>query len=540
MRRFTIDDLRFTICVLGVLALFVMLLQTAGAQEPTPTGNVANGIVIYQQRCANCHGVTGQGDGQMAAQAISPPTPLADAEYQRSALPTVMFDTITMGRLQRGMPLFGEGSSNPLSEQERWDVIAAIYALGTNSAELTAQSIDPTLSDQLANTDWTASNRTVFENIADTQLSEDARWAAVNWGRMTFGFDYYLGAGAINGTVLNVTTSEPLTDGSVTLVAFEELQVVQTWEAELDAEGAFAFTIPDVPSDWVFRVATTYDSLPYNSDFIQLRADEMAQTQSVLVYDRTNSADFIALQELRVVTEISTDQVFFNEFYAYRNDGNAVYGGGTRLFVPESAENLLFLGITPQGEFFPLENINPAGDGYFYAEPITPGSGLEILVRYSLPYNDGATIEHAVESPPEIASLFVPEEISVAGTWQAIQNESIQGATFTRYESTINNVLSVSIDGNTRFAIDANGNRVVVRNEQQELLIGGIALAVTIAACAYLLNLWQNQAPNDPMPLLQEVAALDNAFANKTIKKKAYEKRRRQLLQQIRDVWSPE
>ena len=540
MRRFTIYDLRFTICVLGVLALFIVLLQTAGAQEPTPTGNVANGIVIYQQRCANCHGVTGQGDGQMAAQAISPPTPLADAEYQRSALPTVMFDTITTGRLQRGMPLFGEGSSNPLSEQERWDVIAAIYALGTNSAELTAQSIDPTLSDQLANTDWTASNRTVFESIADTQLSEDARWAAVNWGRMTFGFDYYLGAGAINGTVLNVTTSEPLTDGSVTLVAFEELQVVQTWEVELDAEGAFAFDIPDVPSDWVFRVATTYDSLPYNSDFIQLRANEMAQTQSVLVYDRTNSADFIALQELRVVTEISTDQVFFNEFYAYRNDGNAVYGGGTRLFVPESAENLLFLGITPQGEFFPLENINPAGDGYFYAEPITPGSGLEILVRYSLPYNDGATIEHAVESPPEIASLFVPEEISVAGTWQAIQNESIQGATFTRYESTINNVLSVSIDGNTRFAIDANGNRVVVRNEQQELLIGGIALAVTIAACAYLLNLWQNQAPNDPMPLLQEVAALDNAFANKTIKKKAYEKRRRQLLQQIRDVWSPE
>ena len=77
-----------------------------------------------------------------------------------------------------------------------------------------------------------------------------------------------------------------------------------------------------------------------------------------------------------------------------------------------------------------------------------------------------------------------------------------------------------------------------MRNEQQELLVGGVALAVTIAICAYFLNLWQNQAPNDPMPLLQEVAALDDAFAQKKVKKRVYEKRRRQLLQQIRDVWS--
>ena len=88
MKRFTIDDLRIagsrsmtiTICAALFLTLFIMALQTAGAQESAPTGDVANGIVIFQQRCANCHGITGLGDGQMAAQAVNPPTPLANPE----------------------------------------------------------------------------------------------------------------------------------------------------------------------------------------------------------------------------------------------------------------------------------------------------------------------------------------------------------------------------------------------------------------------------------------------------------------------------
>ncbi|MGB1253376.1 MAG: c-type cytochrome [Candidatus Promineifilaceae bacterium] len=541
MNRFNLYRLRLVFFAAVALFCFAALLQTAGAQETAPTGDVANGVVIFQQRCANCHGITGLGDGQIAAQAISPPTPLGDPEYQRSANPATMFETISIGRMQRGMPLFGEGSSNPLSEQERWDVIAAIYALGTNSAELSAsgQAVGTLFSEQFSTTDWAnSSNRMVFDALGDNGLSEEERWAAVNWGRMTFGANYYLGAGSIAGSVLNVSTSEPLASGPVTLVAFEELEPVQSWEATVDATGAFRFEIPNVPSDWIFRVTTTHDSLPYSSDFIQLRAGEMAQSQTVLVYDRTNSADLIALQELRVVAEVGAEQVFFNEFYAYRNDGTSVYAGGTQLFVPDSAENLRFIGITPNGEFFPINNINPAGDGYFYAEAITPGAGMELLVRYSLPYEGGATIEHPVALQPETTTLFVPEELNVAGEWQMVATELIQGESFTRYNNDIDQTLSVAIGGNTRFAVDGIGNRVVVRDEQQELLIGGVALAITIAACAYLLNLWQQQTPNDPAPLLHEVAALDNAYAAKQIKKKAYEKRRNQLLQQIRDVWA--
>ena len=539
MKRGMIYDLRFTIYAVLFLALFVMALQTVGAQETAPTGDVANGIVIFQQRCANCHGITGDGDGQMAAQAVNPPTPLANPEYQRSVDPAKMFETITIGRLQRGMPLFGEGSSNPLTEQERWDVIAAIYALGTNSAELNSisQTAGAVLAEPLSAVDWSiSSNRDVFDTLTNTEFNEDELWAAVNWGRLTYGAEYYLGDGVISGNVVNVTTGESLNSGAVTLVAFEELEVAQTWDAELSADGSYTFDVANVPADWIFRVTTSHDSLPYSSDFTQLNPRAMAQQQTVLVYDRTNSAEFVSLQELRVVAEVGPDQVFFNEFYAYRNDGASVYTGGTQLFVPESAENLRFFGITPNGEFFPLENINPAGDGYFYAEPIIPGSGMEILVRYSQPYEGGATIEHAVATQPEIATLFVPEELNVAGDWQLVETEQIQGESFARYGADVTDLLSVSFGGNTRFTIDAAGNRILVRNEQQELLIGGVALAITIAACAYLLNVWQS--PNDPTPLLQEVAALDEAYAAKKIKKKAYEKRRKQLMQQIRELWA--
>ena len=86
---------------------------------------------IFNERCANCHGPLGHGDGELAANLPAPPRNYTDPEFLRGAVPAALFQTITEGRLDAGMPPFGPTSSDPLSADERWNLTGMVYSLGT-------------------------------------------------------------------------------------------------------------------------------------------------------------------------------------------------------------------------------------------------------------------------------------------------------------------------------------------------------------------------------------------------------------------------
>jgi mono/diheme cytochrome c family protein len=134
------NRLILTIILIPVL-LILVVTGSALAQEltgPAVTPNSADGLAIFAERCANCHGPLGMGDGELAANLPAPPRNYTDLEFLRQAVPADLFNTITNGRIESGMPPFGPASSNPLSEESRWQAIAAVYSLGT-PAESVAQ-----------------------------------------------------------------------------------------------------------------------------------------------------------------------------------------------------------------------------------------------------------------------------------------------------------------------------------------------------------------------------------------------------------------
>jgi mono/diheme cytochrome c family protein len=120
--------------LLALFALFALVsVGTILAQEggsPTAPPNGAAGLATFGERCANCHGPLGMGDGELAANLPSPPPSFADPNFIRQAVPADLFDTITNGRIEMNMPPFGPSSSNALDEESRWQAVAAIYNLG--------------------------------------------------------------------------------------------------------------------------------------------------------------------------------------------------------------------------------------------------------------------------------------------------------------------------------------------------------------------------------------------------------------------------
>jgi putative copper resistance protein D len=132
--------------VVGALGLGLALPPLAIDAYPTtyvrPTTpyqavSIATGGRLFQDNCAVCHGPTGTGDGPAARSLPRPPADL-QAAHTVSHTAGDLFWWITGGIPRAGMPGFGDR----LSEEERWDVVNFLRALGSARG---ARSLAPSL-----------------------------------------------------------------------------------------------------------------------------------------------------------------------------------------------------------------------------------------------------------------------------------------------------------------------------------------------------------------------------------------------------------
>ena len=104
-----------------------------GLTNPVTTDNesLARGIEIYTERCVTCHGDYGNGDGP--AGAGLDPAPAAISHTSQMLSDAYLFWRITEGGAEfgTGMLPFGE----ILTENERWDVINYVRALGRGDVQ---------------------------------------------------------------------------------------------------------------------------------------------------------------------------------------------------------------------------------------------------------------------------------------------------------------------------------------------------------------------------------------------------------------------
>lgn len=89
---------------------------------PTPAV-VAAGKALYDDKCANCHGDKGKGDGPEADMYDTPPTDLTKPGLLDGMSDGELFWKISKGR--RPMPVF----EKQLNEQQRWQLVHFVRTL---------------------------------------------------------------------------------------------------------------------------------------------------------------------------------------------------------------------------------------------------------------------------------------------------------------------------------------------------------------------------------------------------------------------------
>ena len=559
--------------------------QDGGGAEPV--GKAYRGKTLFVQRCVQCHGEQGKGDGPLAAQLTSPPPDFTAPDYAADLSPQDIFDVITNGRMDKMMPPWG----NELSEDERWDLTAYVWSLhipqaaldeatalyeskctechGSSGAGLKDGVPDLTDPKWLGETD--AGLVAAFTGASHPDsgaLSEDEQQLlATAVRRFSLGFDQSQvtveGLGDVEVQVVNGTTGEHLANQPVRLLIFEQEQFAEMREGETDEQGRAQFTgLPTAPT-WAYVVETTYQDLTYHSDVGHFSPDSNMIELIASVYDPGASMDAVSIDRAHWLIDLTNPSfIDVGEVYSFLNSADRVFAGEMapgsdkprvlKIPLPENAIHINVEGET-LGERFVLD-----GTTLIDTRPLPPGN-TQIFLRYSLPVENGSvTLAHQVMYPTAMLNLLAPD-IGVtieAPDWQQDDPIQTQGGDFLNYSifdlpagatpaATISGIsedlLTASAGGNEpQQIIDRNAAPGISGAPYLPWIVLGLGLVVLGGGVAIG---WRKhrQTMADRPALLEEqrktliarMAALDDAYEAGEIPADDYHKERNTLKLQI-------
>ena len=104
---------------------WVIPLAEKARKNPLPNtpANLAAAKPVYSNKCSDCHGDTGKGDGPDAMMYDPSPSDLTDAAKMNKLTDGEIFYQITEGR--KPMPSF----KKKLSEEQRWQLVLFVRSL---------------------------------------------------------------------------------------------------------------------------------------------------------------------------------------------------------------------------------------------------------------------------------------------------------------------------------------------------------------------------------------------------------------------------
>jgi mono/diheme cytochrome c family protein len=581
-----------------------VIAQQQTLPEENPDAEV--GLEIFAERCAGCHGATGAGDGELAINLEAPPAAFADPEFRKTADPGIMFATIFNGSLAAGMPPFGPGTenSNPISEENMWDLVAAVYSLGTPVESIgmgeaiyeqdcvachgiagvgdgpDAAGLESPLPDLSDPGYWfSRSNEAVFTAIEGgaipehaTELNELVRWSAVDYAR-TFAYSYaepvaaseiFMSATVI-GSVRNGTTDETVAGVTARLRAFTStFQETLNLTTTVGVDGRYRFDLDLVPPDWIFLATVAYGDLSFSSDAAQVSSAETELELPITVYEETTNPAAVSIDQIHFILEFFDGGLAVSELYVFSNKEAAVFIGETgdaangtvQVSLPQDARNVAFERTMGSiDSTIPAQEVIQTASGWADTLPLRPGQGgLNLIVRYELPYEDGVKLSHPINYDAANVTVILPDvgvEIE-QGAWnfQGTQQMGASGTllTYDRINVPSGSSLDLNLSGRPTAVAGPGGNTVVTRNQTSELIVGATVFVVAAAIAFLIVRRWQApelaeettgvEAGGDPVNnLLRAIAILDEAHERGEVADEQYESQRDQLKSELKTLW---
>lgn len=501
--------------------------------------DVAEGALIYADKCAACHGLQGRGDGPQAAALSRAPANFTEQNWMSKATGIGLYRAISEG-VTPNMP----GFSTELSEADRVALVAYLRSL---TFDISAPKAIPTSTPEA-----TATLETQLAT-PDPQLSTPEA-AATSEASPTPSVTL----GTVSGTVINGTGNALPAGLTVILRGFDHGSDASTGLAEainlsvpLASDGAFNFENVEMPAGRLFLAQVTFTGVPYQSEFMTAEdgMDKLA-LPPLNIYETTTDMALLTLDQTHIAFDFSSQgvaQVY--EIYILTNSSAQTIviltDGQSLPFIalPENAQNVGFDLAQGSAPLLPT-------DGGFAIPPSANQYG--IVAFFTLPYDKKLELTQPFKLPVVSLTLFVPEGFKVKGDQltdagvKPIQDTSFQ--TYTAKDVKADSSLTFTVSGSPKTSTGGTS-----QNTKTSLIVGlgGLGI-VLILAGAYLFfrerarpveleegeeeETPEDSLGDDPVSLTDAILALDDQFKAGGIAKEAYEKRRAELKARLKDL----
>jgi mono/diheme cytochrome c family protein len=490
----------------------------------TSADQIQTGAALFAENCAQCHGVGGN---------ANPVADFTDPAFIVQRTGTGMARQVAEGG--DDMPAFG----SLLTEDQ-------IFALTDYIRSLSfGQPVTVAAVDSVQTTEPTPTSEPVAASSDSTTLAVDASPTATpEPALLTF-----------SGTVTTGSESALATGLTADLHQYDmnagaELDTVT---ANVTPDGKFQFNdiAGLVGSQTAYWVTVTYQGVPYSSDFATFDGLTTAFDLPVTVYDSSSDYTLLSITQVDVYFLFDTAGVVqIYELYQIANPGTTTVvfpiPENTIPFIrtPEGAENVQF---SPGGTSAPFLS---AADGV----ACPPGADLvyEIMTVFTLPYDKRLKLDIPFALPAAKVDVFVEDGIKVKSkVLDEIGPQVFEQINFVQYETT-----DVPADGNVNLTISGStvASGTTTPALDQRLIIGlGIAGLLLVAAGIFLFVRERNRTSDDedglddeeegedslgkdPQAIMDAIIALDDEFKVGEISKEAYEKRREELKERLKEL----
>ncbi len=547
-------------------------VPTIGAVYPSNKPNIENGKIIFQEKCAPCHGDSGLGDGEQGKQLPVTVKPIGLPEVANQASPAKWYSIVTQGNIDNFMPPFAS-----LSEQEKWDVITYAFTLHTTPEQI--EMGKNLFESNCANCDSQFTNLENMSAISDVELmkqikdsfgknfSDEELSATASYIRtLTFASESApivdstpsaestlevsdqaeasAEAGNITGQIENRSNESFPTDLQITLRGFQHSSDPNAGADEfvnetkpLNTDGTYSFT-HELSEGQIYLIQFTLDGLNYQSQVAVVPADtNELNIPTLVVYETTDNFSTLQIDSVEIFFDLTSQtevQLFSVYTFTNRTDKTILINleNETVPFIsfPSGASGLGYEAAQDSAIFIPSEN------GFAIPPSETP---YGLIAFASIPRTKRIQFSMPAVLDISQATVLLPEGVTAKG--DVLVDEGVQAFQDTNFQ--IYSAGKTPKGGYLEFTISGTPKGTTENTnllENQNVLLGIGTLGVVLIC----VGIWMYLKDRSKVEIdyeddgndstLDAIIALDDLHKDKKISDEAYHARRNELKNKLK------
>ena len=521
--------------------------------------DLENGARIFAERCTECHGVNGDGQGELVlAGSIGQPLDMTKRDLVSAKSPLEWYKIITTGRIENLMPPW----ENALSEAERWDVALYSYSLSYDDALLAVG--EALWREHCSGCQFPSAIAPVFSDVEyGAQLNRERFADALDADEMAAVVAYLrvesLNAGgsepeaaplvSVTGRIEHGTAGAAVPADTAVQLQYGNAELgFSLVETKIGTDLSFSFADVPLMSNFTYVVSAAYQGRIFSR---RLPSGSASDT-TITLYDLTNDPAVVEVSRIDLFIEAiklaDLDAgLYVSQAIGYQNSSDRIYTSGRRFDDGREAVLLVQFpaGARPMsgdesGRYVVIEDMENIPDSVIDTLPVAPGISHQVVLEYFLPYERDVRFEQAFNNAIDAdVSVALGPGLLVESDFLQLDDDSMATEEPSIYSGRLQMEseprLSFGISDDP-FATSSDDRTVVTRENLPALLAGAGAIAFGLLAGIGALRRRRESTTSEIDRLVIELARLDEDHDQGRINHDLYHHQRRELKARLADL----